>query len=248
MLANKFIMASFTKLPTLDFIARYDFVNPAGSIVMPAGIEANDLLFVCQVAGAQKSVPYSNVTYPDAFPLYGTGFTGHTYATYTQAYNTSGGYITYRSTTATSHKLATGTESGATIGGFISDTYVYGTSIVLFHFRPSKAIIGVQVAIAGNTGGWKDPYGTYDPPAYTLSTSSSRIEIPFFAIGELSSKIISYSASPQPVLSETSFAVSGASVSAGAWISTRTSSSYTVNAGPSSYITTLLIGKLVLTL
>jgi hypothetical protein len=119
-----------------------------GTVVMPTGIIAGDIIIVGYKADYGSSIS----SYP------GSGFTRVSSAGATNGASSDSGTII-------SYKVATGSESGATIGGWAdgSGPEIYAIYVV----RPSRTLRSIT---AVNTGSYA---GTSDPPAYTITTASA---------------------------------------------------------------------------
>lgn len=116
-----------------------------GTIPMPTGIQAGDIIIVGWKADWASISSYE-----------GTGFTR-----ISSAGNDNGGFTD--SGTILSYKVATGSESGATIGGWTPNGGHYAIYVV----RPSRALRSISSV---NTGAYA---GTDDAPQYTITTSNA---------------------------------------------------------------------------
>ena len=214
-------------LNNISLINNNAYASHNGSLLMPSGIQAGDLLLVSNTAGS------GGASIPTITVLPGLNFTLISSVTGTYSISTS----FYRQTSVMSYKIADGTEGGTTISSFTTST---GSAAILFHLRGNVKINSVTNTTFINTA------IATEPPLYTAATTTGNaLEIPYYMNGA-SNSVPSMVTSPTPFATNIAAAGIYASLAAGIWTSIYSASSYTFDSSDCGNMNTIIGGKLVL--
>jgi hypothetical protein len=135
-------------------------VTHNGTVTMPTGISAGDLIVVI------NSATNENTGSPPAYPTaaYGTGFTSISTLSGQWSYTPVDDTYYYRSRACLSYKIADGTESGASIGGFMNGSAEHA-AVVVYNATVSIATVTVM-----------DLEATTNLASHTVGASASSVD------------------------------------------------------------------------
>lgn len=202
------------------------YLNHGGSLLMPNGIEAGDLLIVANTAGAgSSSTPTITVTPGLNFTLISSSTGTYTVSTFF-----------YRQTSAMSYKIAVGTEGGTTISSFMSSN---GNAAILFHLRGNVKIGSVTNIVTNSS------FTAGDPPLTTITTTNA-FEIPYYMNGT-SNSAPTVSVTPAVLASNSGAGGVYSGIAAGIWSSKFVASSYIYDSTDGGNMNTFIGGRLILT-